>query len=87
MKHWAVIALASATALATALAAVISAIPERGGRPGKLARAIRALVAARRKTLRRLKETIRVEYRDRVKLVYVPCDPATGKVLDPDAKS
>jgi hypothetical protein len=87
VKHWAVIALASATALATALAAVISAIPERGGKPGKLARAIRALVAARRKTLRRLKETIRVEYRDRVKLVYVPCDPATGKVLDPDAKS
>jgi hypothetical protein len=86
VKHWAVIALASATALATALAAVIASLPERGDKPSQLARAIRALVAARRKTLRRLKETVRVEYRDRVKLVYVPCDPATGKVLDPDAR-
>jgi hypothetical protein len=43
-----------------------------------------ASLAARRKTLRRIRETVRVEYRDRVKLVYVPCDPKTGKVLDPD---
>jgi hypothetical protein len=43
------------------------------------------MIAARRKTLRRFRE--RIEYRDRVRFIYVPCDPATGKVLDPDAKS
>jgi hypothetical protein len=86
VKHFAVIALASATALATALAAVISALPDRGSKPSKLARAVRAMIAARRKTLRRLEETVRVEYRDRPRFIYVPCDPQTGKVLDPDAK-
>jgi hypothetical protein len=85
VKHWAVIAFAVATALSTALAAVISALPERGqGKPGKLSLALRRMIAARRKTIRRLKETIRPEYRDRVKFVYVPTDPATGRVLDPD---
>jgi hypothetical protein len=85
VKHWAVIALASATALATALAAIIGALPERGAGPNKLSLALRQMIAARRKTLRRFRE--RIEYRDRVRFIYVPCDPATGKVLDPDAKS
>ncbi len=53
VKHLAVIALASATALATPLAAIIASLPERGDRQGRLARAIRAMVAARRKTIRR----------------------------------
>ena len=39
----------------------------RSEAPGKLARAIRAMVAARRKTIRRLKETVRVEFRDRTR--------------------
>jgi hypothetical protein len=86
VKHWAVIALASATALATALAAVISSLPERDAKkPGKLSMALRRLIAARRRTIRRLQERVRVEYRDRVRFLYVPCDPQTGKVLDPDA--
>jgi hypothetical protein len=85
VKHWAVIALSVATAFTTATAAVIASLPERGqGEPSKLARAFRAMLAARRKTLRRVRETVRTEYRDRVKLVYVPTDPATGRVLDPD---
>ncbi len=86
VKHWAVVALSVATALTTALAAIISALPERGGKPSKLSLALRRMIAARRKTPRRLKETVRIEYRDRVRILYVPCDPATGKVLDPDAK-
>jgi len=51
---------------------------------GKLARAIRAMVAARRKTLRRIRETVRVETRDRTIFRYVPTDPVSGRVLDPD---
>ena len=86
VKHWAVLALSVATAFATALAAIISSLPERKARPSKLAMAIRRMIAARRKTLRRLEETVRVEVRDRVKLVYVPVDVVTGKVLDPDGK-
>jgi hypothetical protein len=56
----------------------------RTDQPSKLARAIRAMIAARRKTIRRLKETVRVEFRDRTRWIYVPTDPATGRVLDPD---
>jgi hypothetical protein len=84
VKHYAVIALASATAVATALAAVISALPDRASRPGKLTLALRRMIAARRKTLRRLEETVRVEYRDRVRILHVPVDPQSGRVLDPD---
>jgi hypothetical protein len=84
VKHWAVIALATATALATALAAVISALPERGSRPGKLVRANRAMVAARRKTIRRLTETVRVETRDRVIVKWIPFDPKSGLRIKDD---
>ena len=80
VKHWAVIALASATALATALAAIIVSLPERNDRPGKFTLALRRWVAARRRK-------IRVEFRDRVKFVRVPVDRVTGLVLDPDVKS
>lgn len=85
VKHWAVIALASATALATALAAVISTLPDRPSRPSKLARAARAMIAARRKTLRRINDQTRVEYRDRPRFIYVPTD-AEGRVLNPDTR-
>ena len=83
VKHWAVIALSGATALATALAAIIASLPERDGRRGKLLLALRRMIAARRKTLRRLEETVRVEVRDRVKLVYVPVHADTGLPVDP----
>lgn len=79
VKHWAVIALATATALATALAAIIASLPDRSSRPGKLTLALRRMIASRRRK-------IHVEFRDRVKFIYVPCDPATGKVLDPDTR-
>jgi hypothetical protein len=83
VKHWAVIALSGATALATALAAIIASLRERDARPGKLSLALRKMIAARRKTLRRLEETVRVEVRDRVKLVYVPVHADTGLPVDP----
>ena len=80
------VSLGFAVAFTTSLLAFLAHLePRIPGRESKLARAVRAMVAARRKTIRRLKET--VAYRDRVKLVYVPCDPATGKVLDPDVRS
>ncbi len=80
VKHWAVIGLASATALATALAAVISTLPERDDKPSKLARTLRAMAAARRKTLRRLKAN--VEWRDRTVFRYVPVNVETGLPAD-----
>ena len=82
VKHWAVIALAGATAVTSALAAVISSLPERGPKgDGKLARAIRARFAAKRKTLRRITGIVRTEFK--TKVLYVPVDVASGKVLDP----
>jgi hypothetical protein len=84
VKHWAVIALAGATAVTSALAAVISCLPERGPKgDGKLARAMRKMIAARRKTLRRFSERVVTQFKDRTKVVYIPVDVATGKVLDP----
>jgi hypothetical protein len=80
-------ALAISISIATMLAAFVSNLPRWDGKPSKLERALRAMPAARRKTLRRIKEAVRTEFRDRVRFIYVPCDPATGKVLDPDAKS
>ena len=56
----------------------------RSEAPSKLARAIRAMIAARRKTLRRIRETVRTEYRDRTTYIHVPVDIATGRVIDPD---
>ena len=82
--HYAVVAIAIAMASSTALAAIIASLLERDGRSGKLAMALRRMIAARRKTLRRLKETVRTEYRDRTIFRYVPTDPVSGRVLDPD---
>ena len=83
VKHWAVIALSAAVAFSTSMVAVIASMPERGQSDGKLARAIRARLAAKRKTLRRISGIVRTEFKDRTKVVYVPVDVATGKVLDP----
>jgi hypothetical protein len=51
VKHWAVIGLAGATALAMSLAAVIATFAERGKGDGKLIRAIRAYYARKRKPI------------------------------------
>jgi hypothetical protein len=77
-------ALAVSISTATMLAAFVSNLPKWDGRPSQLARALRVMLAARRKTLRRVKETVRTEYRDRIVYLHVPVDPATGRVLDPD---
>ena len=53
VKHWAVIALAGATALVTALAAVISELPARDGKSTKLNRMVRAWIARKRKPVYR----------------------------------
>ncbi len=68
----------------TLVAGLISSLADRSSRPSKLSMALRRMIAARRKTLRRLKETVRTEYRDR--LIHVPVDPVSGRVLDPDIK-
>jgi hypothetical protein len=83
VKHYAVMALAFATAFVTSMAAIISSMPERGQGASKLVRALRALMAAKRKTLRRINERVVTQVKERTKLVYVPVDVATGKVLDP----
>ena len=82
-RRFVTLSLATLMAVGTLAAGLISALPERGERrPSKLSLALRKMIAARRKTLRRIKE--RVEFRDRVKIVHVPVDRATGLVLDPD---
>jgi hypothetical protein len=86
VRRVAILSIAVLVSVGTLAAGLISALPDRGSKPGKLKLAIRKAIAARRKTLRRLEETVRVEYRDRVKLVYVPTDPVSGRVLDPDTK-
>jgi hypothetical protein len=83
VKHWAIMALAFGCAFVTSILAVISSMPERGQSNSKLVRAIRARLAAKRKTLRRFKERVITEIKKEVKLVYVPVDATTGKVLDP----
>jgi hypothetical protein len=87
LRRTVAVSVGAILAFGTLAAGLISALPERGDRPSRLARALRAMAAARRKTLRRLKETVRTEVRDRTVYRYVPCDPHTGKVLDPDTTS
>jgi hypothetical protein len=77
--------LAIAFATLSMLVSIVVHAQLRDGKPSKLSLAVRRMIAARRKTLRRIRE--RIEYRDRVKFIYVPCDPRTGKVLDPDARA
>jgi hypothetical protein len=55
----------------------------RSEAPSKLARALRAMIAARRKTLRRISDQTRVEWRDRPRFVYVPTDDQ-GRVINPN---
>jgi hypothetical protein len=77
-----VLSLAAAGALGTLLVGAIASLPPPGVGESKLSRAFRAFLASRRKTLRRIRETVRTEYRDRTVYVHVPVDPDTGVVLD-----
>jgi len=77
--------LAIAISTATMLAAFISNMPGRDGKESRLARALRAMIAARRRRIRQYEPTIITKFRDRI--VYVPCDSATGQILNPDDPS
>ena len=89
VKHFAVIALAGATAFVTMTAAIICSMPERGSGSGKVSRAVRAWLARRRKRL-----TVhvpgpvktQVEIREHTRMVYLPVDNQ-GRVLNPDANA
>jgi hypothetical protein len=85
VKSIVAVSLGFAIAFSTSLLAFLAHV-ETGAaaRESKLARGLRALIAARRKTIRRVRETVRTEYRDR--FIHVPVDRTTGLVLDPDAK-
>jgi hypothetical protein len=85
VKKYAVAGLAIAFAtLSMAVSVIAHLTPRSAKQPGKLSRALRAMFAARRKTLRRVRETVRTEYRDRTTFIHVPVDVATGRVIDPD---
>ena len=86
VRRVAILSIAAIVSFGTLVAGLISSLPDRGSRSGgKLARAIRAYLARRRKRLV-IRRDVRgpTEYRDRVRMVYVPTDPQTGRVLDPD---
>ena len=70
-------------AFATLAAGLVSSLPERGARsPSKLARALRAHLARRRKRLVIYRDVPGpIQFRDRV--LHVPVD-TLGRVLDPD---
>jgi hypothetical protein len=75
-------ALAISISTATMLAAFVSNLPQWDGKPGKLARALRATLAATRKRLRRIEPTIVTQYRDRVVRLHIPTHPDSGMPLD-----
>lgn len=71
-------ALAISISTATMLAAFVSNLPKWDGRPSRLARAVRAFLAARRRALHRP----RTVFVDRIVRVHVPTHPETGMPLD-----
>jgi hypothetical protein len=73
-------ALAISISTATMLAAFVSNLPKWDGKESRLARAFRAMIAARRKTLRRIEA--RTVVVDRIVRVHVPTHPDTGMPLD-----
>jgi hypothetical protein len=75
------IAIAASVSFVTMISAFISNLPSKDGRAGKLVNAIRARLAAKRKTLRKLVPTIVTQFKERVRYVHVPVDAATGTIL------
>jgi hypothetical protein len=80
-KAFVTVTLAIGFATLSMVVSVIAHSPLRSEAPSKLSRALRAFIAARRKTLRRIEPTI--EYRYRYRLIHVPVD-TLGRVLSPD---
>jgi len=81
VKHWAVIALAGATAVTTAVAAIIASLSERGTGPSsKLNRMLRAWIARRRKPVYR-DVPGPVEYQEKIVHQDVP-GPETIKEVE-----
>jgi hypothetical protein len=66
-------------AFGTLAAGLISALPNRADKPSKLARRLRAIARRRRPIIVRRDVPGPIRFRDRV--VYLPTDPATGRVL------
>lgn len=86
VRRVAILSLGTLVSFGTLAAGLISVLPERSERrPGKLSLALRQMIAARRKTLRRIDDQTRVEWRDRPRFIYVPTD-AEGRVLNPDTR-
>ena len=83
VRRAATLSLATIVSVGTLAAGLISSLPDRSDKPSKLSLALRRMIAARRKTIRRLQ--VRTEFKDRMRFVYVPVD-ASGKVLNPDAR-
>jgi hypothetical protein len=73
-------ALTISISITTMLAAFVSNLPKWDGKPSRLSRALRATLSARRKTLRRIQET--VQFRERILYVHVPVHSETGEALD-----
>jgi hypothetical protein len=84
VKSVVAVSLGFAVAFTTSLLAFLAHLQPRSERGGKLARAIRAMVAARRKKIRRLTETIK--FQDRVIIRWVPFDPKSGLRIKPDGE-
>ena len=83
LRRTVAVSVGAILAFGTLAAGLISALPDRASRPGKLTLALRRMIAARRKTLRRINDQTRVEYRDRPRFIYVPVDEV-GRVINPD---
>jgi hypothetical protein len=75
------IAIAASVSFVTMISAFISNLPTKDGRAGKLVNAIRARLAAKRKTLRKLVPTVVTQFKERVRYVHVPVDATTGTIL------
>jgi hypothetical protein len=83
VKKFVTATLATTFATLSMAVSVIAHAQLRSDGESKLARALRKMFAARRRTLRRIEETVRVEYRDRPRFIYVATD-AQGRILNPD---
>ena len=87
VKRVVVFGLAATFALLSALVSTIVHLQAKAPRgSGKLSRMARRWLARRRRPLIIHRDVPGpVQVREKIRVVYVPCDPATGKVLDPDA--
>jgi hypothetical protein len=81
LKRFVILGLAGTISLLSAIASIVAHSPLRSEAPSKLAMALRRMIAARRKRLRRVEATTVTEIRERVVYRYVPCDPVSGKAI------